>query len=163
MFLRALNFIRTHIWAISFTFMAAITLNVFYQIYAHSTTTLTPWKGGGFGMYTEPHSNSRAVWVLLDGVDENGDEKTAELRLYPKTRAFRNWQSNASVAGSGVLERLYVSAESIRFYPRESNASKLLDRADRILWPTQITGGVSPREGRSFAPEDIQILVLETS
>ena len=161
MFLRFLDFVKAHIWAISYAFMAAITLNVFFHIYTHQTTALTPWKGGGFGMYTEPHSDSRAVWVLLSGVDEAGAEKTAEVRLYPKSREFRAWQSSVSVAGSKVLERLYVSAEGMRFYPRASNAQNLLDRADRILWPTAVTGGVIPKDERSFAPEDIEIIVLE--
>ena len=161
MFLRALNFIKTHIWAISFAFMAAITLNVFYQIYTHTTTTLTPWKGGGFGMYTEPHSDSRTVWIRIRGVDTNGYEISADVRLYPKTALMRQWQNAVSRGGSQSLQRLTNAAESLRFYPNDTNMGSLAEFASRIRWPEDAVGKLQPMNGNSFAARDITVLVAE--
>lgn len=34
------------------------------QLIVSSLSTLTPWKGGGFGMYSELHPNKRQLWLI---------------------------------------------------------------------------------------------------
>lgn len=36
------------------------------QLIVTHTSTLTPWKGGGFGMYSEIHPNKRQLWLISD-------------------------------------------------------------------------------------------------
>ena len=46
-----------------------VAANVLFQAYTHKTTPLLAWKGGGFGMYTEPHAEDRSVWLRFNGTD----------------------------------------------------------------------------------------------
>ncbi len=49
------------------------------QLYFHVTSDLVSWRGGGFGMYSDPHTNSsRFLWIT--GI--NGD-KLQGVRLSP--------------------------------------------------------------------------------
>ena len=49
------------------------------QFYFHVTSDLVSWRGGGFGMYSDPHTNSsRYLWIV--GTKNN---KTLGVRLSP--------------------------------------------------------------------------------
>ena len=49
------------------------------QIYLHTTSDLTSWKGGGFGMYSDAHPNSsRNIWI--EGVK---DSIYRSVRIHP--------------------------------------------------------------------------------
>ncbi|MEM7241611.1 MAG: hypothetical protein AAF429_05455 [Pseudomonadota bacterium] len=161
MFDAVLNLIKSRIWVIAYIFMGLITLNVGIQIYTHQTTALTPWKGGGFGMYTEPHSDSRYVWIRVNGIDENGKGSSADIRLHPKAGFMVTWQNAVSRGGSRSLQRISNAAESLRFYPNDANMSALADFASRIRWPDEAIGDLQPTNGERFVPSDITVLVAE--
>ena len=161
MFDTILNSVKTRIWILVYVFMGLITLNVGIQIYTHQTTALTPWKGGGFGMYTEPHSDSRTVWIRIRGVDANGYEISADVRLYPKTGLMRQWQNAVSRGGSQSLQRLTNTAEGLRFFPNDTNMGSLAEFASRIRWPEDAVGKLQPMNGNSFSARDITVLVAE--
>ena len=49
------------------------------QFYFHVTSDLVSWRGGGFGMYSDPHTNSsRYLWIV--GSKNN---ETLGIRLSP--------------------------------------------------------------------------------
>ena len=161
MIARVLDKIKAHIWPITYGFLLLISINVGHQIYTHLTTPLTPWKGGGFGMYTEPHNHSRSVWVELHGVDANGEAAFAEVRLYPKLPLMDEWQASVSRKGAQALQRLYTNTENMRFYPRDFQAEGAINAVDPITWPEDFVGDIKPMEGSTFDPDAIEIVVYE--
>ena len=158
---RLLDFIKANMWPVFYGFATLIVINVGIQMYTHLTTPLTPWKGGGFGMYTEPHNFSRSIWVELHGVDGDGNDAFAEVRLYPETPLMNEWRRSVSQRGQRVLSRVYNSAERLRFYPRDSITGAAVEAIDPITWPEDFVGSVVPKEGTTFDPEAIQIVVYE--
>lgn len=135
-----------------------VAANVLVQLYTHKTTALTAWKGGGFGMYTEPHAEDRSVWIQLVGADS-----TANIRLWPASKEFLNWRELAGVAGRAFLDDFQQKAERMRFYPRNSGADALVNRASRVRWPENLVGETVPKQGRVFAKSDIRVIVYENS
>lgn len=95
------------------------------QLYLHKTTVLTPWKGGGFGMYTTSHANFRTVWVKIKY--EHADYY---LRLWPQDERFPRFAGTAKKQSKESLEALIQHAFTFRFFPREAPAEKLLDHID---------------------------------
>ena len=161
MFEAFLKLIKSRIWLIAYIFMGLITLNVGIQMYTHQTTALTPWKGGGFGMYTEPHSDSRYVWIRINGVDQNGKESFADVRLHPKAGFMIQWQNAVSRGGSRSLQNLSNKANSLRFFPNAANMEGLANFASRIRWPEEAIGDLQPKSGEAFDASDITVLVSE--
>ncbi|WP_069299565.1 hypothetical protein [Neptunicoccus sediminis] len=131
--------------------------NVLWQIYLHKTTPLLAWKGGGFGMYTEPHAEDRGVWVRLRGA-EGGE---ALVQLWPETAAFSTWRDMAGVRGGAYLAGLTRSAERLRFYPRDSVSDPLIARLARVRWPETLIQEVIPSDGTVFNPATISLEVYE--
>ncbi|GMG85267.1 hypothetical protein LNKW23_44850 [Paralimibaculum aggregatum] len=89
------------------------------QYYQSHFDLLTPWKGGGYGMYTEPHPNYRSVWAL-----GAGGEGAAAVRLFPRPAG-----DLAALAG-GVIPRdrqiaILRQAAYLRFFPRAAEAARL--------------------------------------
>lgn len=133
-----------------------IVANVCIQFYTHRTTALTAWKGGGFGMYIAPHADGRTVWLELQGA--NG---VAQLRLYPENEGIRRWIDGVSLRGGVTLQKITNQAAGLRHYPRMKDANALIASAARIGWLDDLTGGITPKEGKVFKPADIRILVYE--
>mgnify|MGYP000395070035 CR=1 FL=1 len=130
--------------------------NVLLQMYMHKTTPLTAWKGGGFGMYTEPHGEDRSVWIEVEG--QNG---VGAIRLWPPTTEFSQWVSTAGPSGQAYINALQRSAERLRFFPKSQQSKELIARAARVRWPNSLIGDVIPSEGRVFAPTEIRLFVFE--
>lgn len=62
-----------------YAFLAVPLIVAFAQIYIHVTSDLVSWRGGGFGMYSDPHiSGSRYAWIV--GVNNND---TLAIRISP--------------------------------------------------------------------------------
>jgi len=133
-----------------------VAANVAWQFYTHKTTALSPWKGGGFGMYTEPHSDSRTVWLEM----RSGDD-LAQVRLYPKKAGIVAWQKGISLKGGQFLQNLTDKAAKLRFYPRVRDADEIITLASRIAWLDDLTGGVQPKIGNAFLPSNMRIIVYE--
>lgn len=133
-----------------------VAINVPLQMYLHKTTPLLAWKGGGFGMYTEPHAEDRAVWLHLQG--QGG---TAFIQLWPETTPFLEWREAARVSGGAYLAALTKNAERFRFYPRDVQAARLINQLSRVRWPKTLVGHVSPENDATFAPDSLTIEVYE--
>lgn len=156
MFSKMLNWVGVRAKAAVTLLALVVAANVILQMYTHKTTALTAWKGGGFGMYTEPHGEDRSVWLQVAGVDG-----IASIRLWPPTDAFQDWRDSAGVSGRTFLDGFQRRAARMRFFPRESGAQDLISRAARMRWPENQLGTVTPREGRLFAKTDIHLIVYE--
>ena len=48
------------------------------QMYWSNFSDLTRWKGGGFGMYTCMHYNTRTLWLRINSLKD-----TEYMRIYP--------------------------------------------------------------------------------
>ncbi len=134
-----------------------IIANAGFQFYTHKTTALTAWKGGGFGMYTEPHADGRTVWLEMRG--GNG---TVEMRVYPENEELRIWIDGVSLRGGAALQIISSQAEKLRHFPDQQKADALIQNVARIGWLDSITGGVTPKAGKTFKPEDIRVMIYDT-
>lgn len=136
--------------------LAALVLTLAaHQIYASKTGTLTPWKGGGFGMYTAPHGNARAVFLML------GD---TALRLSPPDPALEVWQETLNHKSAGYVAQMLSQADDFRYFPREPQAEGLIEQAALVRWGAVFAQGVlSPLGGQDgkFDPKDIRVVVTE--
>ena len=121
-----------------------------HQIYASKTGTLTPWKGGGFGMYTAPHGTARAVFVML------GERP---LRLAPPEDPLEEWIETLDRDSAVFLNGLIQSATVLRSYPREDPARRLMADVARVHWAQGLagTGGVDGL----FKRDQLQLIVTE--
>ncbi len=135
-----------------------VTANVGFQFYTHKNTALSPWKGGGFGMYTDPHADSRTVWLEM----RSGGE-LAQIRLYPENAIIVNWQDGISLKGGQFLQNITDKAAKLRYYPTTKDADELITLASRIAWLDDLTGGVQPKVGNAFLPYDTRIVIFENA
>lgn len=133
-----------------------VAANVLFQAYTHKTTPLLAWKGGGFGMYTEPHAEDRGVWLRFNGTDG-----TASVRIWPETAEFIAWRDKGGLRGTAFLNGISYQAERFRYYPRDGQADALIGMAARLRWPENIVGDVKPVEGKVFKKDNISIVVYE--
>jgi hypothetical protein len=68
---------KSKYWLIVFISLPLIIAGL--QLYLHVTSDLVSWRGGGFGMYSDPHTNSsRYLWII--GTKDN---KPLGIRLSP--------------------------------------------------------------------------------
>lgn len=121
-----------------------------HQIYASKTGTLTPWKGGGFGMYTAPHGSARAVFVVL------GD---TALRLAPPDAALAGWVKSLDPDSAAFLNGLIHEADVLRHYPRRDPAARLMAWVARVHWAPELVG--SGGTDGLFGRDQMQVIVTE--
>lgn len=87
---------------------------------------LSPWKGGGFGMYTTPHGIAdRTTFLIVDG---------KPLRLSPPDPALTDWIDSVDPASADYLQRMVSLAGGMLSYPRAEAADKLMRQAARVVW-----------------------------
>ena len=106
------------------------------QTYLAQTTLLSPWKGGGFGMYSAPHPTQlRAIFLEIEGHEP--------IRVTPREaeRASHEWE---------LLER---HANLLLGFPSERRLKQLAHIASPLLGGECITAIATevryvPREGR---------------
>lgn len=96
-----------------------------------STTALSRWKGGGFGMYTDPHPyQSRVVWLVPRN---DGAALHEALRLYPPAPALVELlDRTGSTSPAEIARELALEADRFRTFPRDRGAHLLLDRIDQL-------------------------------
>lgn len=92
------------------------------QLFFYKTSDLTSWRGGGFGMYSDPHPNiSRNVWLTGEG-----DSRAVAIRLYPlDERLHEVLLRNTKLRRD--LEKLERVARWSRNFPSSTNLSHLDD------------------------------------
>jgi hypothetical protein len=112
---------------------------------------LSPWKGGGFGMYTTPHGvHSRVTFLTVNGY---------ALRLAPPDPAFMDWVATVDPGSADYLMDLQDRADRMRPYPQPDAAEQLMAAASKVVWDKALFG--APVEiGRQPAGA-MQVTVME--
>lgn len=108
--------------------------NAAVQAWASRSDTLLAWKGGGFGMYTEPHDRHRSVW-LQRAVPEDG-----AMRLWPPSDVLKGFLIVSDGETRARAQAVVDDAGALRFYPRSAPADRLLRRAAGVDWPDPLFG-----------------------
>jgi hypothetical protein len=113
--------------------LAALAISVaLHQFITSQNGVLSPWKGGGFGMYTTPHGvTARATFLIVDG---------HPLRLAPPDPAFTAWVESVDPSSASYLKDLQSAAAEMRTYPRAAAAERLLRQASRVVWDGDLFG-----------------------
>lgn len=105
---------RKRLWELSVIF-AIVALVALVQVVLSTSTTLSRWKGGGFGMYSEPHPyGSRCLWVELR--DPSG---ATYLRLSPLDRRLDGALSGLTKDRRAVWMRRVDDIPTILMWPRD--------------------------------------------
>jgi hypothetical protein len=98
------------------------------QIYFALTSDLTRWRGGGFGMYTDPHPHvNRTVWV-----EGSRAGSPAALRLYPlderlQQKCMRFTRLRRDLSG------LRRAARAVRNFPSLTGIAPVCSAVDEFL------------------------------
>jgi hypothetical protein len=135
-------FVQRHASLLGRCLIFLIFANFVVQFVTHKTTALTPWKGGGFGMYTEPHFSNRSVWLTMQTPDE-----VRHVLLYPHTVNADEVVRADSVRDFNALRK---AAWEFRIFPTDKKAQMFLESAQTISWQPEF-----------IAQEDVQIVVFE--
>lgn len=106
--------------------MAVVTAIAVAQFASSLLTEQSRWKGGGFGMYTEPHPIKRKIWLVLET-----DAGTRPVPVWPAPR----WVQRQISGPQGehvarLLDEAYLFATSAS----ETRKADLLDAARAIDW-----------------------------
>ena len=106
-----------------------MTVVAVYQIYLSQNSTLTQWKGGGFGMYATVHPNLKKVTindslVNLD-IKSNVDEKVFldsyyKFLLYPNKKTLKSFVKNSKYCD---LNSLNVKVYDLDFDIKNNKAT----------------------------------------
>lgn len=99
------------------------------QLYFYTYSDLSSWKGGGFGMYSEPHPNSsRSIWI--EGYRDS--TKTA-FRLYPMDSRV-NLKKIKSNDVRKLIQQMSAVAKKAKNFPSNTNF-EVIQRNLNILKP----------------------------
>ena len=80
------------------------------QLYYSNFDNLSAWRGGGFGMYTEPHPvHYRTAFICFDN-DDTGSESC--LRIYPADLGVVEDDSKASYSKASGIVRSRITFPS---------------------------------------------------
>ncbi|MEM9061709.1 MAG: hypothetical protein AAGD13_14710 [Pseudomonadota bacterium] len=117
----------------------------------------TRWKGGGFGMYTEPHPNSRVAWLIL--TDRDGTEYRQRLWRTPSS-----YREQADRQPAEINEAMYGLAELA--YRRAGSGDTALDAAmfataDKIPWQAGPDGHLVVEGGTPLEPVSARVEIYE--
>lgn len=124
----------------SFLYLIPVVL-VGFQFFFSSFSTLSPWKGGGFGMYTSQHPDDRGILI-----EYKGDTSIYFSRIYP----FPHGKPDSSLAG---LEFLFPDVPQLLVFPTSADLSG-------IEW-TRIRKWAEKKRGRRMENWKISLLVTE--
>jgi hypothetical protein len=127
---RLQRLIGRHDWVATGVLAALVIGVALHQMWASAAGVLTPWKGGGFGMYTTPHGiEARATFLLIEG---------RALRLSPPDPALTAWVAEGEPAARAYMERLLALASRMRPYPDEAEAQAVMALAARVIWEGEL-------------------------
>ena len=99
---------------------AILVLVALVQVYTSHTRHLTPWKGGGFGMFSTVDSTSARFFRLYLVTESHAKERCDELELPVKIPAFSNRHKSA--------------LEAIRALPSQEAVQNLAERLADLPW-----------------------------
>lgn len=122
------------------------------------SSSQTRWKGGGFGMYADPHPNSyRVVWLV--GKSEDGEE--AAFSLDPFDRRVNHRRIDAP-SRRVALRVLHDVAEDSKNFPELTNVD-LISAQLRLLRATESEDEELQRVLKLLPLDDVRIRVMEIS
>jgi hypothetical protein len=148
---RLRRLVARHDVAMSWGLAALVILVASHQLVVSAGGVLTPWKGGGFGMYTTPHGiHSRATFLSVNGY---------ALRLAPPDPAFLDWVAEVDPASADYLMDLQERADGMRPYPQPDAAERLMAAASKVVWDKALFGA-AVEIGRQPASA-MQVTVIE--
>ena len=85
------------------------------------SSSQTRWKGGGFGMYADPHPNSyRVVWLV--GEDEDGEDVAFSLDPFDDRVRYKRIDAPSRRVALRVLHDI---AEDSKNFPERTNAGAI--------------------------------------
>ncbi len=144
--------VRLLVYALAIV-VGAVTLG---QVVNSNQTTLTSWKGGGFGMYTDPHPNNRIVWLVVESPDA-----VRQIRLMPNSERLFDERTRLDPAIEPDFREVQLLANDMRTYPRDELAEKLSRYLAALPWRVTKTGELSLVDGEPVAVERYRIEVFE--
>jgi hypothetical protein len=122
------------------------------------SSSQTRWKGGGFGMYADPHPNSyRVVWLV--GETEDGEE--AAFSLDPFDRRVNHRRIDAP-SRRVALRVLHDVAEDSKNFPELINL-ELMNTQLRLLRATDSDDDELQRVLELLPRNDVRLRVSELS
>lgn len=83
---------------------------VAFQMYFSQCSTLNRWKGGGFGMYSAPHPDHRAIWIEI----KNG-LKTERIKVFPLSPPGQSPGNKPFQVLDPLIPQLLVFPSSVDF------------------------------------------------
>jgi len=96
------------------------------QIYHSQVNNLSQWKGGGFGMYADPHPlTHRTVW--LEGIQNGRDRK---IRIFPEGPALDSEALSFEIKQASQIA--FQDVWKSIYYPEMYNWDRL-NRKIRVL------------------------------
>jgi len=69
-------------------------------------------------MYTEPHVETRSVWMRFSVGGES-----SQLRLWPESEAMTIWRDEVSLKGRIALGKITSAAEYITIFPAQDGCA----------------------------------------
>lgn len=99
------------------------------QFIASRVTDLSPWRGGGYGMYTEPHPvTCRTVWLsLLD------DEKEIYYRIYPTDSRLHISSMNLTPHEMDLLNKFKYFGMKMCVFPNRYHEQNLICKSLKVV------------------------------
>lgn len=117
---------KSNLW-ISWALPAIVVVVALLQLVLVYNSSLSRWKGGGFGMYADPHPNSfRTFW--LKG-NRNGEEKA--FRIYPIDNHV-DWDKLDGTLAKSLIQSMRSKAKVARYYPATINLGRIQDLLDEL-------------------------------
>ena len=114
----------------------AIVANTGTQLVLTKTVGLSPWKGGGFGMYTDPHPTRRIIWLVMEA-----DDGVARVEFWPATAQMKAAYS-ALDGETEALQTAYDLVGNFAVTPNAPGLQALADRAAELPWSRLPDGSV---------------------
>jgi hypothetical protein len=123
------------------------------------STSQTRWKGGGFGMYADPHPNSyRVVWLV--GESEDGEQEAFSLDPFDRRVNHRRIDAPSRRVALRVLHDV---AEDSKNFPALTNV-ELISTQLRLLRATESNDDDELQRVLELLPlDDVRMRVMEIS
>lgn len=117
----------------------------------------TRWKGGGFGMYTEPHPSRRITWLVA--TDSAGAEH--RVRLWPVTSVIRKEREAQAPDLRQRLRALEILANRRATSADSGLDGRLLTEALAMPWMRAADGSLALTGGTPLDAEAARIEIYE--
>ena len=87
------------------------------QLNATRSTTLTRWRGGGFGMYSELHPSRRQLWVVEQGSPRALDLQALEPGCRLRARSCLRWPERGCLCDVAACADLVSGQQLVAYEP----------------------------------------------